>query len=452
MRPEGTAPTQRAAGLAPSESSGSLGDETEHEPVFRLGELVSGTFEVRTLLGEGGMAQVYEAHDHVLDRRVALKASWPDPRLPPLRNEARALAAFRHPSLVTVHGVGEHRGVEYIVMERIYGVPLSEHLRNRRAAGVPFPVDEALGLLIELVEGLAVVHRAGVAHRDVKPGNVMLTPDRRIVLMDFGLVLPEYSVADQRLIAGSPPYMAPEALANAVAPGQGQLVDLYALGVVAFEVLAGKRPYAETELRALFQVLGASSVPDLREVRPDVPEALAHLVSEMLARDPHERPPSAEAIAWRLGGVAARLGAEVATRESLPVARSVPPEPEALEVLVVEDDDDLARILGFYVKKALGEAVALRRAADGVEALERVRERAPQLLLLDIHMPRMNGIEVVMQMRGERLAPGCKVIGVSAGAQEHDLQLLHQLGMHHFVPKDERLRERLQVALRALFG
>ncbi|MEM1418514.1 MAG: response regulator, partial [Myxococcota bacterium] len=118
----------------------------------------------------------------------------------------------------------------------------------------------------------------------------------------------------------------------------------------------------------------------------------------------------------------------------------------------VEDDEDLSRILGFYVRKSLGEEVSLRRAADGVEAIARVRERSPNLMLLDIHMPRMNGIEVAMQIRGERLAPHCKVIGLSAGAQEHDLQLLHQLGMHHFVPKDERLRQRLDLALRALFG
>ncbi|MEM1418828.1 MAG: serine/threonine-protein kinase, partial [Myxococcota bacterium] len=341
-------------------SAGGSERETKREPIFRVGELVSGQFEVRAVIGEGGMAQVVEAHDHVLDRRVALKAAWPNPRIPPLRNEARALAAFRHPSLVTVHAIGEHRGIEYIVMERIYGVPLSEHLRRRHQAAAIFAIDEVLDLLVELAEGVAVVHRAGVAHRDIKPGNVMLTPDRRVVLMDFGLVLPEVSVGDQTLVAGSPPYMAPEALTNTVETGEGHLVDLYALGVLAFELLTGERPFAETTMEALYRVHGTQAVPDVRALRPEVPLKLGALLGEMLAKAPQDRPPSAESVAWRLAGIRDALrAAEERARgmSSLPAARSAPPStppeseasspslPEApsvayIDVLIVEDDED----------------------------------------------------------------------------------------------------------------
>ena len=141
----------------------------ESKPIFSPGEIVAENYEIRCMLGEGGMAQVWEARDHVLDRRVALKAAWPDPRLPPLRNEARALAAFRHPSLVTVHALAHHRGIEMIVMERIYGISLADHIEQRLQGGVPFKVKEVLTPLIDVAEGLAVVHRAGIAHRDIKP-------------------------------------------------------------------------------------------------------------------------------------------------------------------------------------------------------------------------------------------------------------------------------------------
>lgn len=415
--------------------------ERASTPIFSPGELVAGTYEVRCMLGEGGMAQVWEARDLVLDRRVALKAAQPDPRFPSLRNEARALAAFRHPSLVTVHGLGEHRGIEFIVMERIYGVSLADHIQQRRRAGVRFEVAEVLEPLTEIAEGLAVVHRAGIAHRDVKPDNVMLTPDHRVVLMDFGLVLPEFDVASQDLVAGSPPYMPPEALSNSTVRGSGQLVDIYALGVIAFEMLAGRLPICAADLRELWQLHASGHVPDVSEERSDLPSELVELITEMLAKDPSARPQSAEGVAWAFKRILARQNR---TSES-------PPSRGGVDVLLVEDDPDLTKILSFYVKQALGE-VTIRHAADGEQAVAAIRERAPDLMLLDLHMPKMNGIEVCMHIRGERLAENTTVIAVSAGAQEHDLQLLHQLGIHHYVPKGAELKQRITVALHAIFG
>ena len=99
--------------------------------IFATGELLDGVYEIMQLLGRGGMGEVFEAHDHLLNRRVAIKAAWPNPLTPPLRNEARALAAFQHPSLVSVHTLGEHRGIDYLVMERVYGVSLTQHAATR---------------------------------------------------------------------------------------------------------------------------------------------------------------------------------------------------------------------------------------------------------------------------------------------------------------------------------
>lgn len=407
--------------------------------IFPIGELVSGVYEIRELLGQGGMGQVLEALDHQLNRRVAIKVAWPQGHVPPLRNEARALAAFRHPSLVTVHTLGEHRGLDYLVMERIYGVSLEGHMAIRHEVLQPFTVAETLETVGAIAEGLAVVHRAGIAHRDIKPGNIMLTPDHRIVLMDFGLVLPELEMGSQSTVAGSPPYMAPESLVNEIERGQGHLADVYALGVIAFEMLAGRRPIVGKSLAELWTAHEEGRVPSLGAVRAGLPAALVALVDDTLSFDPAQRPQSAEALAWQLRGV--HQEAPVFEAETMP-------QPTGVRVLIVEGDDDLAEILAFYARQAFGD-IEVRRADDGVRALEMVRDYAPDVMLIDLHMPRMGGIEVCMHLRGERLAEDCAIIAVSAGAPDYDMELLHQLGIHHFVLKGSGLEERLAEELEA---
>lgn len=391
------------------------------------------------------MGQVFEALDHQLDRRVAIKVACPGPAVALLRQEARALAAFRHPSLVTVHTLGQHRGLDFLVMERIYGLSLGRHLSTRYESGSAPDVDETIEVITAIAEGLAVVHRAGLAHRDVKPDNVMLTPDHRIVLMDFGLVLPEYHVASQTRIAGSPPYMAPEALDNTVQPGAGRLLDLYALGVVAFEMLTNTLPVRGENVAQLYDQHQTVAVPNIRERRMGIPQKLADIITELLAKDPNDRPQSAEAVAWRLRAM--RDGFDEAER-----AVTIVPESEGLRVLIAEDNKDVARVLQFYVKQILGEAVKIETAVDGEAAMVAIRRREPDLLLLDLHMPKMNGIEVCMALRGERLAERTTIISVSAGAQDDDKQLLYQLGIHHFVEKGTQLKDRLSAAIYDAMG
>ena len=437
-------PTFRPAAMAAT-ISGAPKEPSDAPPsIFKVGDVIADIYEVRSLLGQGGMAQVYEVQDRQLSRRVALKAALPDPHLPSLITEARALAAFSHPSLVTVHSVGHFRGIEYIVMERIYGMSLAEHIRKRRAIGKRFEVYEVVELLHQLAEGLTVVHRAGVAHRDIKPGNVMLTPDHRTVLMDFGLMLPNDEANLPNMIAGSPPYMPAEALTNSIVGERAPLVDIYALGVIGFEMLMGRWPFWANTLPELWQQLQKQQIPDIASVRDDVPRRIAKLISAMLAFRVEDRPQSAEAVAW----ITRSLLSET---DSIRPARQLPSRPPVeheVDVLIVEDDDDIARIIEFYVTQAMGDAVAVRRAVDGVEAIEKIADREPHLMLLDLHMPRMNGIEVCMQLRGDRLAEDMMIVAVSAGAQEHDLQLLHQFGLHHFILKGADLKEQIRKVLR----
>jgi CheY-like chemotaxis protein len=239
--------------------------------------------------------------------------------------------------------------------------------------------------------------------------------------------------------------MAPEALDNTVQAGGGRLLDLYALGVVAFEMLTNSLPVDANNVAELYDIHQTQPAPNVRDLRMGVPHKLAELIAELLSKDPNDRPQSAEAVAWRLRAM--QGGIDEAER-----AVTIVPESDGLRVLIAEDNKDVARVLQFYVKQILGDTVKIETAVDGEAAMTAIRAREPDLLLLDLHMPKMNGIEVCMALRGERLGERTTIISVSAGAQDDDKQLLYQLGIHHFVEKGTSLKDRLAAAIYDAMG
>jgi serine/threonine protein kinase len=270
--------------------------------LFQLGEVLDDVYEIRALLGEGGMGQVFDARDRVLNREVAIKAYWPSAFASTsdlLRREAQALAAIHHPGLATVFTMGTHTRPQFLVMERIRGISLAALMEQRHRLQECVPLRDALRIILAVADVLRAVHAAGCVHRDVKPSNVMLTGNDRVVLMDFGLFLPENELAERPLLAGSPHYMAPESIRECVRPGAGHLVDLYALGVMAFELVAGRVPFEGGTADELFQRHLQDAPPDLRALAPQLPARLVALIHELLAKDPYDRPDS-EDLVWRL--------------------------------------------------------------------------------------------------------------------------------------------------------
>jgi serine/threonine-protein kinase len=406
---------------------------SDPRPVLSLGEIVDETYEVRSLLGAGGMGEVYEVHDRVLNRRVALKVAHPGGASEYLLREGRALAAIHHPGVVAVHTMGMHRGVAYLVMERIRGLSVDRLLDERRSRGERFGIAEALELLVSVADALSVVHRAGLAHRDVKPGNVMLAPAGRVVLMDFGLVLPHADRAGHRSVAGSLQYMAPEALSGDVAEGAASLVDVYALGVLAYELLRGVAPFDGGEPVELYRAKTRAKQPRVSEYRPDVPAALDELVAQLMAPDAHDRPQGAEAALWQLR----------ALRTSIGQGGEVRP----FSVLVVDDDADIRAALTLYVRAAAPDA-EIEETADGRQAVRAVRRRVPDLLLLDLDLPDINGIEVCMLLRGMQLGDACMVVSVSGRATKADVELLQQLGVRSLEKGPELMTELAALVMR----
>jgi serine/threonine-protein kinase len=397
--------------------------------VFAAGVVLNGTYRIARLIGRGGMSQVYEADDLVLRRRVAIKVlnrrelGWL------LRNEAQVLAATRHPGIVYVYGLGCHDGFDYLVLELLVGATLEERLARRRASGERLSMTRAMDVLVRLTEILVALHAAGVAHRDVKPGNVMLSGER-VVLMDLGIGVPEVDVSLMERNTGTPYYMAPEAILGRVAPGKAHLMDLYALGLMAFELLAGRRPYEARDTLELFRLHVSAPVPDLARELPTIPPRLAELVRECMAKNPADRPPSAEAILWELRSFHAD--------ESW--------EPRRRSVLIVDDDEALAALVMTGIRD-MSSDVEVEIASDGEEALRRLQRHRPDVMLIDLNMRRMNGVELCMHLRGSEAANGMTIVPMSAEASAGDLAVLRALGMTEFVPKGIGLIEKVQEIL-----
>jgi uncharacterized membrane protein YgcG len=260
------------------------------------GRALGGRYRLRSLLAVGGMGAVWAAEDAVLGREVAVKvlgeALAADRRAAlRLQREARAAGRLEHPGIARVLDLGEDAGRPYLVMELLHG----ESLAARLARAGPLAPAEAVRVVAAAADALEVAHRAGIVHRDVKPGNVYLTGGGDVKLLDFGIA----SAANEAALTGgdllgTAAYLAPErVLGHDATPA----ADVYALGVLLYELLAGRPPFVGDTGTALAMAhLHARPAP-LGAVAPRVPPALAAACERALAKDPAARPPSAAALA-----------------------------------------------------------------------------------------------------------------------------------------------------------
>jgi serine/threonine-protein kinase len=257
----------------------------------------AGRYELVGLLGVGGMGSVYRVRDQILEEEVALKILRKDLADNPsavsrFRSEVRLTRRITHPNVVRIYDIGERRGEHYYTMECILGDPLSAAIVKDRAVDL----DRAYSYSLQIAEGLAAAHKANVVHRDLKPDNLMVARDGRVVITDFGVAVvrdgPEVEVLPLRG-AGTPRYMAPEQIEGRHLSEQ---TDLYALGLILFELLTGRNPWPNEDVSGPNVARLSVPAPSPRTVQPDVPEPLARVVLALLEREPSGRPESARKV------------------------------------------------------------------------------------------------------------------------------------------------------------
>jgi eukaryotic-like serine/threonine-protein kinase len=286
-----------------------------------------GPYEVLSAIGAGGMGEVYRARDTRLDRIVAIKVLPPHlADKPELRErferEARTIASLNHPHICVLHDVGQQDGIDYLVMEHLEGETLAERLKKG-----PLPLDQVLQYAIEISDALDKAHRKGITHRDLKPGNIMLTKSGT-KLLDFGLAklkaspaasslsqLPTAndSLTAQGTILGTLQYMAPEQLEGGEADAR---TDIFAFGVVVYEMATGKKAFdAKTQASLIAKIL-ETDPPPISSLQPMTPPALDRVVKKCLAKEPEKRWQAASDVCDELKWIAD----EAAPRTTTPAA------------------------------------------------------------------------------------------------------------------------------------
>ena len=262
-----------------------------------------GRYRILHPLGQGGMGEVYLAEDTTLGRRVAIK-TLPKARQQDavarerLLREARAAAALNQPNICTIHEVGEHDGLSFVVMEFVEGETLRDTLSHRR-----FDRSEALRIMTDVADALEEAHRLGIVHRDLKPANIMRTRTGSAKVMDFGLarqvardgsqsgeIATEAALTSEGTTVGTLTYMAPEQLRGGRADVRS---DLFAFGIVMYQVLTGEHPFARPSPMDTAAAILNSPAPRLSQAVPDCPPLLDHVIAKLLAKAPDDRYQSA---------------------------------------------------------------------------------------------------------------------------------------------------------------
>jgi serine/threonine-protein kinase len=366
------------------------------------------------------MGAVLLGRDDKAQRNVALKIlgdAGAGARETALLSEAKVLTLLSHPNVVRLFSVGQHQGRPVIVMEYVAGKTVEEHLLAQQA---PASVALTVSVLCQAATGLAAVHRLGLVHADVKAANVLIGPAGRVCVADFGLssAAEAFRPGPVEQVAGTPEYLAPERATGALDAALAPRIDVYALGVMAFEMLTYRRLYTTADRASQIQAHVSAPTPRLRTFRPDLPVELEAVVARALEKDPNKRTASCTAFRTELLEAAQLM---------LPPLH---PTSCPFSIVLITDDD----ILEALVRDALGGALGgrlVRTSAD--EAQARLTAGLPAtLVLVDHDLPAGRDIELCAWMRAS-LDRTPRMMAIVREGSHPDWQMLQAVEISDFV-------------------
>ena len=444
-RAEGVRHVLEQLPLVPKAPEAAASEAVQDDPHGLTGHMVS-HYRIQEKLGSGGMGVVYKAYDTKLDRAVALKflpshLSADDEAKARFIQEAKAASALDHPNICTIYDIDEtSEGHLFIAMAYYDGETLKKKIHRG-----PLPLDEALEAAMQMAQGLASAHAGGIVHRDVKPANVMVTQSGRVIIVDFGLakVAALTGLTKPGSIMGTVAYMSPEQVQGVVVDHR---TDLWSLGVVLYEMIAGQRPFSgDYDQAVLYSVLHLDP-QSVTGLRPGVPLHLAHLINKALAKSPDQRYQHMNDLLEDLLAIQQRQAARFsAAQEVLPPAPapeaattasfSVPGEDSPAKILVVDDEAELELMIQQKFRHEIRDNTWLFSfATGGAEALEMLwADPEIALVLTDLNMPGMDGLTLLGHLAD--LERPLKAVVVSAYGDIKNIRTAMNRGAFDFLTK-----------------
>jgi serine/threonine protein kinase len=432
-------------------------------------EPIADRFELGHLIGEGGVGRVYRGLDRETGDQVAIKVLRSDvvadaPELVVrFQREGAVLRQLDHPNIVKVLATLEEGGRNYIVMEYISGGSLADLLESQRQ----LPIDRVLAIALEVADALTRAHHLQVIHRDIKPGNILLAEDGTPRLTDFGLAhvgsYPPVTTAGS--VIGTFQYLSPEACSR---QPLDERADIWSFGVVLYEMLAGRRPFDGAYPSDIMRAIQHQSAPPVTRFRSDVPPALVKLIQRMMARNILARVASMRQVGAALEAII--RGADVpawepeagdagaprfvkppsyisARRPHHPPAQpqslvgqvgqpeaavAAPPE-HRISVLIVDDHATVRQGLRTFLE-LMDDIEIVGEGTDGAEAVEQSQRLQPDIVLLDLVMPNMDGIEATRRIRA--CSPQSRVLILTSFPEDDKVFPAIRAGAHGYLLKD----------------